>query len=122
MPPRPLYRWKSFWLGVFMLGFLAWAWCDSFRFESQFWVAVVGKCVWLTRSGGQTFYVLEWNLPVAFDFGAMREPAALALGETSITGPRIADAPFVGLSAFAWIAFLAWRWRRMRRAHIVASG
>jgi hypothetical protein len=35
MPPRPLYRWKSFWLGVFVLGFLAWAWLDSKQASSE---------------------------------------------------------------------------------------
>lgn len=27
--PRPFYRWKSFWLGVLVLGFLGWAWAES---------------------------------------------------------------------------------------------
>jgi len=26
MTPRPIYRWKSFWLGVILLLFLAWSW------------------------------------------------------------------------------------------------
>ena len=29
MTPRPPYRWKSFWLGLFVLGFLSWAWTKS---------------------------------------------------------------------------------------------
>ena len=31
MTPRPIYRWKSFWLGLFVACFLAWAWRDSYR-------------------------------------------------------------------------------------------
>lgn len=27
--PRPLYRWKSFWLGIFVLLFLTWSWWRS---------------------------------------------------------------------------------------------
>ena len=111
---RPLYRWKSFWLGVLVLVFLGWACWDSFRHESQVWVGCFGKCVWLIRSGGATFYEFEWSLP-AFDIGATREPVALNWGETSAMGPHIADAPLIGGLSLAWLAFLAWRWRRMRR-------
>jgi hypothetical protein len=38
MKPRPFYRWKSFWLGILVLGFLGWAWVDSLRYES--WITV----------------------------------------------------------------------------------
>ena len=31
MNPRPPYRWKSLWIGVFVLGFLSWAWWESYR-------------------------------------------------------------------------------------------
>ena len=34
MTPRPLYRWKAFWLGLFVTCFLAWAWWDSLKFSS----------------------------------------------------------------------------------------
>ncbi|MEK7953924.1 hypothetical protein [Luteolibacter soli] len=37
MTPRPFYRWKSFWLGLFGACFLAWAWWDSMQFSS--WVS-----------------------------------------------------------------------------------
>jgi len=29
LKPRPLYKWKSFWLGILVLGFLGWAWIRS---------------------------------------------------------------------------------------------
>ena len=29
MPARPLYRWKSFWLGIFIVFFLSWGWVRS---------------------------------------------------------------------------------------------
>jgi hypothetical protein len=29
MHPRPLYRWKSFWVGMLFLGFLGWAWAST---------------------------------------------------------------------------------------------
>lgn len=39
MTPRPIYRWKSFWLGVCVLGFLGWAWERSNRLEESLSVA-----------------------------------------------------------------------------------
>ena len=35
MTPRPIYRWKAFWLGLFVTCFLAWAWWDSLNFSSS---------------------------------------------------------------------------------------
>ena len=29
MTPRPVIRWKSFWFGILVLGFLGWAWARS---------------------------------------------------------------------------------------------
>lgn len=29
IPERPIYRWKSFWLGILILSFLGWAWVKS---------------------------------------------------------------------------------------------
>jgi hypothetical protein len=36
MTPRPLYRWKSFWLGLFVVMSLGWAWWDSTRWVTSF--------------------------------------------------------------------------------------
>jgi hypothetical protein len=35
MPPRPLHRWKSFWLGVFVVVFLGWAWVRSMGYRDN---------------------------------------------------------------------------------------
>jgi hypothetical protein len=45
MTPRPLHKWKSFWLGILVLGFLGWAWmrgrdhCDTMTvfFRNSYW-------------------------------------------------------------------------------------
>ncbi len=29
MNPRPFHRWKSFWIGIFVIAFLGWAWVYS---------------------------------------------------------------------------------------------
>ena len=35
MTPRRIIRWKSFWFGVLVVGFLGWAWLDSTRCETS---------------------------------------------------------------------------------------
>jgi hypothetical protein len=35
MTSRPLYRWKSLWLGLFAVMFLGWAWRDSIHWETR---------------------------------------------------------------------------------------
>lgn len=34
MKGRAIYRWKSFWLGVLVMGFLSWAWWDSLHWKT----------------------------------------------------------------------------------------
>ena len=34
MKARPVYRWKSFWLGVLVMAFLGWAWWRSYDCQS----------------------------------------------------------------------------------------
>jgi len=29
MPPRPIHRWPTFWLGILIIAFLSWAWARS---------------------------------------------------------------------------------------------
>jgi len=36
MTPRSIIRWKSFWFGILMLGFLGWAWWDSSNYTTGF--------------------------------------------------------------------------------------
>lgn len=42
MNPRRLYRWKSFWLGVFVLCSLEWAWIRSLSYYSYFDMRWIG--------------------------------------------------------------------------------
>jgi len=44
MPPRPLHRLKSFWLGLLILAFLGWAWVASMRHvDVLYWNSAVGR-------------------------------------------------------------------------------
>lgn len=35
MKTRPFYRWKSFWLGLFVVAFSGWVWVQSMKFTGQ---------------------------------------------------------------------------------------
>jgi hypothetical protein len=35
MPQRPIHRWKTLWLGILVIAFLAWAWRDSTQAERE---------------------------------------------------------------------------------------
>jgi len=148
MQPRPLYRWKSFWLGVLVLGFLGWAWWISYKFSTRvsYWHVDVIHC-----EGYTGIRVSEW---VALDYFSHERV------EDDAWASRIIPMPFfvrglerdrgpqtwrgeatyrefhewayrsmlperralflphwllIATFLVVWTAFLAWRWRRMRR-------
>jgi hypothetical protein len=126
MLPRPFYRWKSFWLGVFVLAFLAWAWVRSMSY--------VEGILWMTGkhsiSGGQAFgsVSLNWDgapPPASRPMWIWVHEAAPA-GEPWLnkavnaeTYPRqlqltAAHWFLILLFLLPWTAFLLWRIRRMK--------
>ena len=54
MKPRPFYRWKSFWLGLFVLVFFGWAWWDSYRIDSAITLSWRSRLFGCTCSEGVT--------------------------------------------------------------------
>jgi hypothetical protein len=130
MIPRPLHRWKSFWLGVFVLAFLAWAWVRSMSYvEGIFWMT--GKH---SINAGQAFgsVFLNWDgsrppttRPI---FVWVQEVAPV--GEPWLhkavnveTYPRqlqltVAHWFLILLVLLHWAAFLLWRGRRLRHLAI----
>ena len=65
--PRTFYRWKSFWLGLFVACFLAWAWWDSMRFIS----GVSWREIHAGNSGGGVF--LEHRSPSSGAIGPVAD-------------------------------------------------
>ena len=130
MTPRPLYKWKSFWLGILVLGFLGWAWRDSghhrsyagwsrgpqdhevFMAESR--IGWVGTRYVNGRTGDSISYYRE-EMKFGFEF-----PEALSWRidfHAFIGGVRevkVAHWFLLLLFLVPWSAFLAWRWRRQR--------
>lgn len=59
MPPRPIYRWKSFWLGIFILAFLGWGWIRATgHVEGVVWMR---KGLMVTAGHGYGQVDLSWD-------------------------------------------------------------
>ena len=126
MIPRPIHRWKSFWLGVLVLAFLGWAWVRSMRhLDGVLWIAAP-----FAVSAAQTTGIVElaWDTshPPGFeDFMWIHEPA-MTMGEPRFpkavnweTYDRqiqltVAHWFLILLFLLPWAAFLLWRGRRMK--------
>ena len=122
MNPRPLYRWKSFWLGVLVIAFLGWAWGWSMdRYFGGYLaarparvgaVAIPGKISLSIRktetSGIGYFYEKSdgWTpLPPALTWSAEWGGIKAAFAYWFL----------ILLFLLAWSGWLAWRWRRIKR-------
>lgn len=131
MSPRPLHRWKSFWLGLLVLIFLGWAWQRSIRHLDSFGIAnsagSVGGLVYQRDStviltapgtmrilpGTRLFTIL---LPYPRNYPLI--PPPLSVGRNASQPYHtiiIAHWLLVLLFFVPWVGFLLWRVRRMRR-------
>ena len=159
MQPRPLYRWKSFWIGMFALCCFSWAWWDSVHFNSgvnwrQFRAVSVGDAIilfsdtsavgwhasapskfeWRRRGADPNRLVPGFEAPLLLRGGGEDIRIAYEEVRPSSVSPRDEFAnsmrfqpprdlliviPYwflILLFLLPWTAFLAWRWRRMRRS------
>jgi hypothetical protein len=126
MPPRPLHRWKSFWLGILVLILLVSSWVWSMGHYTSW--------KWGSSSGGKWAYVGQdsgW-IEVGFGGGFGNAPQFWYDGWThdmpsswfrqAIHGVasdgrwsvQLAHWLLTLLFLIPWTAFLAWRVRRMK--------
>ena len=133
MNRRPLYRWKSFWLGMLMLGFLGCAWVRSVGHLDEVAVAVRSSKVVANCASGE---IAVTRYPRKMRGWIPEFESATVNGgfERRWTGPvlriRIVELPPAGAQLLSlrvghwflillflvpWVSFLAWRWRRMGR-------
>lgn len=127
MPPRPLHRWKSFWLGWLVLIFLGWSWVRSVHHEDDIYYKVSAASV--IGCGGTEPGVLWLGWlddpfePEGVEFsstpagsGTNGFPEAVALtGGRDWEELRIAHWFLILVFLVPWAGFLFWRVRRMRR-------
>jgi hypothetical protein len=126
MPARPIHKWKSFWFGILVLGFLGWAWVKTmdhvamvYRIEGQ-WIRGVAS------GSGTVSYVTarygvegeEWGFSFDENWGEEEWPffadAFKQVREDG--GGQTAVAHWVLLLGFlmGWVGLLGWRWRKLR--------
>ena len=133
MTRRPMYRWKSFWLGVCVLGSLGWAWVRSYSYwEMVMWVSsATGERHSVQQTCGQLGYWKEPDMGIPAGFSFDRTPVeweapwfghwyGSASGEPDGTH-FLAHWVVVLVFLIAWGSFLAWRWWRMKRASLTEA-
>jgi len=124
MTPRPVIRWKSFWFGILVLGFLGWAWVRSYQ--------AYDFLSWRIFSGASPLCFGQVAGDVAVGMGGPGFADSLAYVQLPIHGKPVETDPVwiiktnsssgVGMAHWVlillffvpWSAFLAWRWRRQR--------
>lgn len=120
---RPLYRWKSFWLGLFVLVFLGWAWARSMHYKESVSFVDGGRGIVASHSPG-TIEVLSAEVDPFLPEGLLSSkspvkasrrdkvfPAAVSL---DYYGAEVAHWVLIILFLVPWSGGLAWHWRRQR--------
>jgi len=130
MNPCAFHRWTSFWLGLFVACFLAWAWRDSYRFKLATGIQGPDSSYGLLRIRAGTFLYYnprrrlvmtsEWwwksRAPVLAENWELRSDGTLFYKSyyPETRALRIPDAAvffsFLGL----WCGGMAWQSRRMK--------
>lgn len=126
---RPLYRWKSFGLGVLFLAFLGWGWVRSMSWiDGVFWLTRHSIIVTAGHATGAMFFTWDHSRPPStvrmiqwIHEPTSRSPdpwfpKAMNL-ETYDRQLQISIAHWFLMVVFLlpWSGWLAWRRRRMRR-------
>jgi len=128
MTPRPLHRWKSFWLGILVLAFLGFGWLRSMSYTDGFFWMPKHFVLTAFQSAGRVGFAWDYSMPVSpvTFFQWVHDPIS-SEGEpwfpTAVV-PEVYDRQFqfgiahwflMLLLLIAWGAFLWWRVRRMKR-------
>lgn len=127
MFPRPLHRWKSFWLGLLVLAFLGWGWVRSMNHTDGFFWLPRHFILEAWQSTGQVGFAVNHELPGPTSISNFRwlheaapagEPwfprAVVPENYPSEFQCSIAHWLLILLFLIAWIGFLLWRVRRLK--------
>jgi hypothetical protein len=122
MTPRPIHRWKSFWLGIVILLSLGWAWLVSMDHYTVLRLEMPGQWLRLLQIHGKVGIVTDdwpghaWNLRMNDQHGIAGDPI---FWKDVIANARVLAAASHGqlalLFLIPWLTFLTWRWQRMKR-------
>ena len=128
MTPRPLHRWKSFWLGIVVLAFLGCGWLRSMSHTDGFFWLPEHFMFTAFQSTGRLGFAWDYSKPPSplHYFQWVHEPIS-STGEPwfpRAVVPEVYDRQFqfsiahwflMLLFLLAWSAFLGWRVGRMKR-------
>ncbi|MCW1922623.1 hypothetical protein OKA05_08660 [Luteolibacter arcticus] len=83
MTPRPCYRWKTFWLGLFVASFLGWAWWDSNSHETVAFRSGWTRTTYLYSATGETIFARGCTI----EFGVMGNAWGFSHNELPVLPP-----------------------------------
>ena len=134
MKPRPFYRWKSFWLGLFVLMFLGAQWEESIQcYRAAAWGDSSGRARMVVAQSDSMIMVKLRNaraptraIPPGFQWGVtpfVKEnrqpwfpwPWYMESYEGWSLNCAVAHWLLILLFLVPWVGFLAWRVRRQRQ-------
>ena len=132
MTARRLLRWKSFWLGIFIVGFLGWAWVRSMGHDDGVRIYGPDTDRVSARVCDGAFSIHQWEGEMDYpsrqvgwyseeyvkgDPGERRRWALLSKDAESAEFWWIAFPMWVPVVSFMalWAAWLAWHGRRKKR-------
>jgi hypothetical protein len=126
---RPLYRWKSFWFGVLVIGFLGWAWFRSTTMADYLlmdWPA--GEFAQVHHTSGRMKIYRSLKAPVfsspefkfmedAAEVESLKLPLGIRYSPFSEGSSILSVTHWFVILLFLvpWSGWLVWRWRRMKR-------
>jgi hypothetical protein len=122
MTPRPIYRWKSLWLGFFVLGFLSWAWWESYRQPfhitrlqaPRYYQAFHAQGEIVFRHGNGATNTVWWTDKLS----PMSPPISEVKANWDRDGSNYLAVPYTGIMAASTLGlagFVVWRTRRWKR-------
>jgi len=124
--PRPLIKWKSFWLGILVLGFFGWAWVWSMEENLTLTPWDQSRLALSTGNGQLDVFVmvpdtlldsagvLKWRTPLEAKHW-FPKPIESRTVDRIGEGTSVAHWFLILLFLVPWSACLAWRVRKQRR-------
>ena len=125
MTPRPIYRWKSFWLGLCVWVFLGWARSDSFETEAAACGVIAEGGLIVARGSGSNFVLFGSGVLMPNDFTVASYsngppligwyPWAAAWEKASTFSVSFRDSHVLLFLFALWSAWLFRHWKREQR-------
>jgi hypothetical protein len=131
--PRPFHRWKIFWVGLLMLGFLGMSWFRSLNSREGFQGSIGDRVVQCDHSHSEvSLHVREGSPAFHPEFHLVHErawgdanwfpqPFSFSSFDSKGSGSyllyyRVAHYLLILLLCFVWIPPMIWRFRRTKRS------